>query len=115
MPRTVMTPEELAFDRYFKALLWEYRRRDFRDEARAALRKALAEGDPEQTRCLIFDAVVAERGGRNGEPGLVENPRPENLETLAEFIEAGSWRAENLPLQRGCCGGRREREVGAAV
>jgi hypothetical protein len=72
---------------YFEALMWQYRRRDNRPAAREALQRALDESDdPAQTRCLLMDAVVK----------LREEPRPDDIVTLAEFIIAGSWRAENL-------------------
>lgn len=72
---------------YFEALMWQYRRRDNRAAAREALQRVIDESDdPAQTRCLLMDAVVK----------LREEPRPDDIVTLAEFIEAGSWRAENL-------------------
>jgi hypothetical protein len=97
LPRN-KTEERMTLNRYadvpdsgvpnfFEALMWQYRRRDNRPAAREALQRVIAESDdPAQTRCLLMDAVVR----------LREEPRPDDIVTLAEFIEAGSWRAENL-------------------
>jgi hypothetical protein len=82
--------EAKHLESYLDAMLSEYRRAEARDAARIALRKVLDESDdPAQTRTLIADAVH-ERGRWFCSREM----------TLAEFIEGGSWRAENLPFNR---------------
>jgi len=86
----LLTPAEARhLDAYLDAVFMEFRRWDHRDAARAALRKVLDESDdPAQTRCLIFDASISARFTTGGEM------------TLAQFIQSGKWRAENLPFNR---------------
>jgi hypothetical protein len=88
----LITPAEARhLDAYLDAVFMEFRRWDHRDRARAALRKVLDESDdPGQVRCLLFDAVIGHR----------YHWIPESPPTLAEFIESGKWRAENLPFNK---------------
>jgi hypothetical protein len=99
--KPILPADETHFQSYFEALISEYRdvdNRANRNAARVALRRALAESDdPGQTRCLLFEAAHRHL------------PLP-GSGTLAEFIEAGSWRAENLPFNRTQAGGSGNRK-----
>jgi hypothetical protein len=80
-------PPDTGVPTYFQALMWQYPRRDHLRAAMVAYARVLEVGDPGQTRALLMDAVVR----------LRDAPRRDDIPTLAEFIEGGSWRAENLP------------------
>jgi hypothetical protein len=95
MPKIKPDPAVIAADdRYFEMLYWTYPRRDARDLARAAYHDAVSEADdPAQVRCLIVDKARAYEADMRakGKHGFT---------SLAEFIDGGSWRAENLEFNR---------------
>jgi hypothetical protein len=95
MPKPAPDPAVIAADDAFFAMLIEtYPRRDGRDRARAAYHDAVSESDnPAQVRCLILDRAIAYEAEMRAKGSTL-------FDSLAAFIEDGSWRAENLPFNR---------------